>query len=134
MRHLRESDAMPVTVVLSGYDEFELVREAFRLGAYDYLLKGNISRTSLIQLLDSMREKVFHTASPAAGVPVEGPPKLEEGDYILALFTVEEFAQTARRFGDNLRERMEKPMLELVHQIRRLQGRVTVRPRPPLLL
>lgn len=131
MRHLRESDAMPVTVVLSGYDEFELVREAFRLGAYDYLLKGNISRTGLTQLLDGMREKVFHTASPAAGVSVEGPPKLEEGDYILALFTVEEFAQTARRFGDNLRERMEKPMLELVHQIRRLQGRVTVRSRTP---
>ena len=60
-----------------------------------------------------------------------GPGEPEDGDYILALFTVENFAQTAQRFGDNLRGRMEKPMLELVHQIHRLQGRVTVRARTP---
>lgn len=93
MRQLRQTGAMPVTVVLSGYDEFELVREAFRLGAYDYLLKGGISQASLIRLLSGLREKVFHTAaSPAAGVPQEGPPALEEGDYVLTLFAVEDFA------------------------------------------
>ena len=30
--HLGEIGLLPVTVVLSGYNEFELVREAFRLG------------------------------------------------------------------------------------------------------
>lgn len=117
MRQLRQSGSMPVTVVLSDYDEFELVREAFRLGAYDYLLKGNISRTSLTRLLSGLREKLFPSvAGPAAaGAVRQGPVELEEGDYILAMFTVEDFAQTAQRFGDNLRERMEKPMLELVH-------------------
>lgn len=34
MAKLRQQSHMPVTVALSGYDEFELVREAFRLGAY----------------------------------------------------------------------------------------------------
>lgn len=133
MRQLRQSGSMPVTVVLSGYDEFELVREAFRLGAYDYLLKGNISRTSLTRLLSGLREKVFLSAAgpAAAGAAQQGPAELEEGDYILAMFLVEDFAQTAQRFGDNLRERMEKPMLELVHQVRRLQDRVTMRVRTP---
>lgn len=37
LRGLKESRAAPVSIALSGYDEFELVREAFRLGAYDYL-------------------------------------------------------------------------------------------------
>lgn len=135
MRQLRQSGSMPVTVVLSGYNEFELVREAFRLGAYDYLLKSNISRASLTRLLDGLREKVFPAAAGlSAGAPQPGRPELENGDYVLALFTVEDFTQTAQRFGDNLRERMEKPMLELVRQVRRLQGRVTVRARPPLLL
>lgn len=34
LRGLKESRAAPVSIALSGYDEFELVREAFRLGAY----------------------------------------------------------------------------------------------------
>lgn len=133
MRQLRQSGSVPVTVVLSGYDEFELVREAFRLGAYDYLLKGDISQAGLIRLLDGLREKLFHGAAAVSqtSTPQKGAAELEEGDYILALFAVEDFTQTAQRFGDNLRERMEKPMLELVRQIRRLQDRVTVRARTP---
>ena len=72
MRQLRRSGAMPVTVVLSGYDEFELVREAFRLGAYDYLLKGNISRTSLTRLVSGLREKLFPSAAGPAAAPRTG--------------------------------------------------------------
>ena len=132
MRQLRQSGSIPVTVVLSGYDEFELVREAFRLGAYDYLLKGNISQTSLTQLLNGLREKVFHASGPnPASAPAGAGAELEDGDYILALFAVEDFAQIAQRFGDNLRERLERPMLELVRQVRRAQDRVTVRARTP---
>ena len=94
MAELRRNGCMPVTVALSGYDEFDLVREAFRLGAYDYLLKGNISRASLTRLLDGLREKVFpSSAGPAAaGAAQQGPAELEEGDYILVMFTVEDFA------------------------------------------
>ncbi|WP_321008392.1 response regulator, partial [Hungatella effluvii] len=32
-------EVMPKVLVLSGYDDFKLVRDAFRLGACDYLLK-----------------------------------------------------------------------------------------------
>ena len=60
LEQLRASARMPVSVVLSGYDEFELVREAFRLGAYDYLLKANLTEAELRRLLTDLREKVFH--------------------------------------------------------------------------
>lgn len=133
MRQLRQNACLPVTVVLSGYDEFELVREAFRLGAYDYLLKANISQEVVARLLDSLKQTVFHTAAPSAALVPAGDaaPDLEDGDYFAAVFTVERFSQAAQRFGGNLRERMEKPMLELVRQIRRLQGRAVLRARDP---
>ena len=128
LRRLREGSCMPVTVALSGYDEFELVREAFRLGAYDYLLKANINRIALERLLDGLRQKVFHTAARSGfrgGIP-RTEVELEDGDYVAAMFQIQNFQEIAQHFGGNLRERMEKPMLELVRQIRRLQGRAEI--------
>lgn len=133
LRRLREGSCMPVTVALSGYDEFELVREAFRLGAYDYLLKANINRIALERLLDGLRQKVFHTAARSGfrgGIP-RTEVELEDGDYVAAMFQIQNFQEIAQHFGGNLRERMEKPMLELVRQIRRLQGRAEIAPLSP---
>lgn len=131
MEQLRRNACLPVTVALSGYDEFELVREAFRLGAYDYLLKESIRQETFTRLLDGLRQKVFHTRLPPAAPAGEEALALEDGDYFTAVFAVERFSQAAQRFGGNLRERMEKPMLELVRQIRRLQGRAVLRARNP---
>lgn len=131
MGALRQRSHMPVTVALSGYDEFELVREAFRLGAYDYLLKSDLNQVGLERLLTGLRQRVFrnyHAQSPAPEARTEG---LEPGLYMVASFRVQHFTEAAKRFGDNLRERMEKPMLELVYQIHRLQGRSTFRAKDP---
>ena len=57
IRRLRQSALLPVTVVLSGYDEYELVQEAFRLGAHDYLLKGNLDTASLTAMLTELRRR-----------------------------------------------------------------------------
>ena len=56
LRSLRETPDAPVSIALSGYDEFELVREAFRLGAYDYLLKANLNADTLRALLEQLKE------------------------------------------------------------------------------
>ena len=130
LRRLRQSSSMPVTVVLSGYDEFDLVREAFRLGAYDYLLKANISPAGIAQLLNGLRSKVFRDI-PAGGDAPSDSLQLEPGDYAVVVFHVRHFARDAQRFGGNLRERLEKPMVELVQQIRRLQGRAWLRAKDP---
>jgi AraC-like DNA-binding protein/CheY-like chemotaxis protein len=37
-------------IVLSAYDEFHLVKEAFKLGARDYLLKSEITREELLEV------------------------------------------------------------------------------------
>lgn len=132
MEVLRQQSHMPVTVALSGYDEFELVREAFRLGAYDYLLKSDLNQVGLERLLSGLRQRVFrdyriHTPSQDS----QKTERIEPGLYMVVSFRVQHFTEAAQRFGDNLRERMEKPMLELVHQIHRLQGRAVIRAREP---
>lgn len=42
----------PATVVLSAHDDYPLVRQAFTLGAVDYLLKGELDATTLRAALD----------------------------------------------------------------------------------
>ncbi len=132
MQELRQQTYMPVTVVLSGYDEFDLVREAFRLGAYDYLLKSSLNYTSLERLLSGLKKSVFRgmTGTEQEKDRTQGQ-ELVSGDYIVASFRVHNFGQAAQRFGDNLKEKMEKPMLELVNQIQRLQGRAIFRAKDP---
>lgn len=115
LEQLRASARLPVSVVLSGYDEFELVRDAFRLGAYDYLLKANLNEHTLRRLLDDLRDKVFHEAA-APGTGRKEELSLPPGRYIAAAFSVQNFAQVAQRYGGDLRERMQRPMLELAHR------------------
>lgn len=44
-------------VILSNFDEFHYVKEALKLGAVDYLIKSEITSSSLRELLDSLRAK-----------------------------------------------------------------------------
>ena len=52
----------PQILVLSGYDDFKLVREAFRLGAVDYLLKSDLTP----ELMESMLKKLEHRTGELA--------------------------------------------------------------------
>lgn len=129
IRRLREGSLLPVTLVLSGYDEYELVREAFRLGAHDYLLKGNLDTPGLTRTLTDLRRSVF--AGSSAPAPAAGASILAPGSYGVAVFAVDDLAGQSARFGGDLKTRLDKPMLELVRQIPRVAGRATVRPAGP---
>ncbi|HOV62818.1 MAG TPA: response regulator [Spirochaetia bacterium] len=58
IRSLVASDFPPEILVLSNYDDFELVREALRLGVYDYILKTSVEPESFRLTLDQMRRKL----------------------------------------------------------------------------
>ncbi|MFS0868629.1 helix-turn-helix domain-containing protein [Paenibacillus xylanilyticus] len=45
-------------VILSNFDEFHYVKEALKLGAADYLIKSEITETSLIELLTTIGQKL----------------------------------------------------------------------------
>lgn len=120
----RREDRLPVTLVLSGYNEFELVRKAFRLGAYDYLLKSDIGGGALEKLLLRLNQEQFKDRN-AGGEP-EHPGRIslpKDGRYGIVLFEVADFKRQAARFGDDLDQDMAKPMLELARQIPRVTAR-----------
>lgn len=129
IHRLRDGAVLPVTLVLSGYDEYELVREAFRLGAHDYLLKSNLDTPGLTRTLTDLRKGVF--AGSTAAAPAAGGGRLAPGSYGVAVFAVDDLAGQAARFGGDLKARLDKPMLELVRQIPRVAGRATLRPAGP---
>ena len=106
LRGLKESRAAPVSIALSGYDEFELVREAFRLGAYDYLLKSDLNAEILRALLEQLRQKYFQKTEtqPQCRENLDTLFQAEQGQYAVVLFSIDDFSAQASRFGSNLHE------------------------------
>lgn len=77
--------------------------EAFRLGAHDYLLKGNLDTASLTAMLTELRRRIFADGGTAAA-PAAGP-QLAPGSYGVAVFAVDDMALAVRP----VRGRPEKP-------------------------
>ena len=128
MEKLKEEGILPLTVVLSGYNEFSLVREAFRIGAYDYLLKSDVSRESLLALLQKLNQTIFldggrdKTVFSDAVEESLGIGQLE-GEHGMVLFSVDEGMKQTARFGEELGEYLQKPVLELARQLPRVAAR-----------
>lgn len=59
MRLAKEHNPDLQVIVLSSYNEFELVRKAMKLGAWDYILKLNVSSESLQEVLEKVRETIL---------------------------------------------------------------------------
>lgn len=58
MQRVKESDQDPIFIVLSSYDQFELVKRAMQLGARDYLLKLKLNGEMLKNMLETVREEL----------------------------------------------------------------------------
>ena len=128
MEKLKEEGILQLTIVLSGYNEFSLVREAFRIGAYDYLLKSDLSRESLLVLLQKLKQTIFldggrdKTVFSDAVEESLGIGQLE-GEHGMVLFSVDEGMKQTARFGEDLGEYLQKPVLELARQLPRVAAR-----------
>lgn len=128
LRRLSGIGKMPIALVLSGYNEFELVREAFRLGASDYLLKEDLTPESLVRTIKSLGEKYWNFSKEDKEKKDFAQKEKtivlpESGTYGAAILTVDDLYHQTARFGGNLREMMEIPMLELARQIPRVSKR-----------
>lgn len=71
-------------IVVSAYDDFHLVKEAFKLGARDYLLKSEITEKQLENVLRNMHGRILDRRSAASvpGGPSAAPGP--DGEKILA--------------------------------------------------
>lgn len=69
---LREEEFQGEILILSNYDDFDLVRTGLRRGAYDYLLKVEISRESLLKKIKEIKEILDKKKRKKTSVPVTG--------------------------------------------------------------
>jgi AraC-like DNA-binding protein len=125
----------PLIVVLSAYNEFPMVREAFRLGIHDYIMKSDINREYLIGLMRSVREKISLPSDGPVPNIMSGersrrerlrmmslgslPPQddILGGSWHLACFEIDDIKAISRRFGDDPPSSLTQPMLSLSSQI-----------------
>lgn len=142
LKELGKKKSMPAVLVLSGYDDFNLVRESFRLGAYDYLLKSDLTEEGLAAMLKRMeadlwpegRKSSAESAIWAAEVPdsvllsdmAMGKRPLDgtffEREYFVAQFEIQDFSKAAFRFSENYEEELTAPFLQLAGQIARVNS------------
>jgi len=62
LRRLRSEGLTPRVIVLSAHDEYQLVREAFKAGADDYILKSSLDAESLLALLTAAVRRIEKNA------------------------------------------------------------------------
>ena len=58
LERLQVSDKRPEIIVLSAYDDYPLVREAFKRGVTDYLLKAELGPERILQLLQAVGGRI----------------------------------------------------------------------------
>jgi two-component system, response regulator YesN len=76
LRHLSSHNAETLSVVLSGYDNFDYVHDAFIFGAEEYLLKP-LDPKRLLRLLDNIAVKLDKRQTLIAGEKPEKPESTE---------------------------------------------------------
>lgn len=59
IKSLKEINFKGKIIVLSNYDDFSLVKEAMKNGAYEYLLKVTISKSELLEVLEKARSDLL---------------------------------------------------------------------------
>lgn len=61
VQKIREHQLSPYIVILSNYDDYELVRRCFQYGATDYLLKQDLEKETLLELLQKISDQIGQT-------------------------------------------------------------------------
>lgn len=134
---IHKKGLFPKILVLSGYDDFKLVREAFCMGASDYLLKADLEPQLLENALerlakDGEKERTKDEPEAARGADIltdmaMGRRPLDEslfgGDYVVARFEIEDYIRHGARFSGDLEEELIRPFLDLARQIPRVAAR-----------
>ncbi len=126
----------PYIIVLSAFDEFELVKQAFKKGAADYVLKQEIGEDRMIGLLREakaalekrpapaeiaeqlaapdtstiFRDVFYHNAAPQA------LPGMSKG-YGIACFFLDEVDREMERLGGDVTGMLTTPLTQLVMQM-----------------
>lgn len=76
VKHVRKSFPSIKIIILSSYSEFELVREVFKFGVDDYLLKPKVTVEELVSLIHSSRAPSASGSLRDASMPLLKEPAI----------------------------------------------------------
>ena len=145
IKQVQKRSVPPIIVVLSAYNDFPLVRNAFLLGAVDYLLKADISVVTLtncfLNLKKLLEEKGGRQQTselyPDTELDVANQlkhfvlGKAEISDkyippfYYIACFEIVDFENVRKRFK-NIDQELIVPMLHFSKQIQRINSNCNI--------
>ena len=127
----------PHIVVLSAFDEFPLVKQAFKKGAADYVLKQEIVPARMLELVREARAALCAGGDAPAPAPGAAPLRdtnailqdvifhnalpgelsgLEQG-YVVACFFLDEIYREMARLGTDVNATLTQPLTKLVMQM-----------------
>ena len=136
---IKEMGIATEILVISAYDDYELVRKAFKLGVNDYILKPEINHDSMQLLLSTIASR-FHKNNSPKGLKTEEHYQEQclsallfdevGGDsisveqeciilenYVVCFIMVEDNKRILERFGQNLQDSLVIPFEETVKQV-----------------
>ena len=127
----------PHIVVLSAFDEFPLVKQAFKKGAADYVLKQEIVPARMLELVREARAALC--AGGDAPAPAPGAAPLRDTNailqdvifhnalpgncqgwsrgYVVACFFLDEIYREMARLGTDVNATLTQPLTKLVMQM-----------------
>lgn len=74
LKKIKKHNLSVFSIILSCFDDFDLVREAMKLGACDYIRKLSVTPDSVLNVLNEIRPKIQatkNTASASSGIKTE---------------------------------------------------------------
>lgn len=142
MEQMRKLPSAPYVIVLSAFNDFHLVRKAFRLGAGDYLLKTDINEKTLTKCFMNLRtlleykdgeqqsqnvlQETEKSLTDQLKQFVTGRSEVSEASipsfYYLACFEILDFEQVRRRFH-YIEQELIQPLLQFARQVPRVNSK-----------
>lgn len=99
-------------IVLSAYDDFKYVKQSFKMGALDYLLKHNLSADSLLKLLKAIRYSIVEEQEEDVEKEMVAE-QLKTGRNILVQNFINKLLMEEKHNHRELKERMDSLNLKL---------------------
>ena len=134
IQHVKEKPDLPQILVLSAYNDFPYVRQAFKLGVYDYCLKRELGAETLTRHLEAMRQELIK-AGRSTGTEqsdgqseklrmmalLRGQAEPEKGllpdHYCIVRFSIGGYWEIVQKFGKDLNRDFFPVLLNLAEQI-----------------
>ncbi|MCB7317483.1 response regulator transcription factor [Lacrimispora sp. 210928-DFI.3.58] len=132
--HVKERRLQPEILVLSAYNDFPYVRQAFKMGIYDYCLKREISEELLKKHLKAMKDRLRECGRAGDGERLKEEDKkqllagllrgqIEPSEaglpetYYVAFFSIQEYQRIVKSFGSDFQKTFFPGLLNLADQL-----------------